>query len=173
MHAMPAPAVRTLLSCAALLLLGACGARESAPSTDDTASPPAESAAPLETASEPGSDGLPSQRPAAKHSPDQAGEPLLAYRAIGTEPFWSVRTEGDRLLFTTPENQTGTQLAGTPTVRADGIRYAGSDGGTAFELDIKRGQCSDGMSDTVYAYTATFRYGETEYTGCAEQAKAK
>jgi uncharacterized membrane protein len=97
----------------------------------------------------------------------------LAYRAIGTEPFWNVHTAGDRLLFTTPENQAGTQLTGTHTLWADGIRYAGSDGGTAFELDIRRGQCSDGMSDTVYAYTATFRYGQTEYTGCAEQAKAK
>ena len=156
---------KTLLSCAAALLLGACGARESVS--------PAESAAQLETAAEPGPDGAPTPAPTPKRSPGQEGGTLLAYRAIGTEPFWSVRAEGDTLLFTTPEDQAGKRLAAAHTAGANGLRYAGDDNGTAFELEIQRGQCSDGMSDGVYEYTATFRYGGTMYRGCAEQAKAK
>jgi uncharacterized membrane protein len=108
-----------------------------------------------------------------KRAAGQEGEPLLAYRVVGTEPFWGIRVEGDALHFTTMEDQVGKHLTGTHTLRDDGIRYVGSDAGTAFELDLEREQCSDGMSDTVYAFKASFRYGTTDYSGCAEQAMAK
>ncbi len=163
------PIAKLLLPCAIALLLGACGARETAPAAEG-ATPPA---APVETTAEPGPDGAPTQAPAGKRAAGQEGEPLLAYRALGTEPFWSVRTEGDALHFTTPEDMDGRRFTGTHALRADGIRYAGDDGGTPFELDIRRGECSDGMSDIVYEFEATFRYGDTTYQGCAEQAKAK
>ena len=114
-----------------------------------------------------------SEAPQGKRAAGQEGEPLLAYRAVGTEPFWGVQVDGDTLHFTTIDDQAGKHLTGTHTLREDGIRYAGSDGGTAFELDISRGACSDGMSDAVYAFTARFRYGATDYSGCAEQAMAK
>lgn len=111
--------------------------------------------------------------PQGKRAAGQEGEPLLAYRVVGTEPFWGIRVDGNALHFTIMEDQVGKHLTGTHTLREDGIRYTGSDGGTAFELDIVRGQCSDGMSDTVYAFKARFRYGTTDYSGCAEQAMAK
>ncbi len=140
------PRTRTaklFLPCAVALLLGACGARESASTADEAAA----ATAPLETAAEPGPDGRPAQAPAGKRAAGREGEPLLAYRALGTEPFWNVRVDGDALHFTTPENLDGRHFTGTRTPRADGIRYAGEDNGTPFELDIRRGECSDGMSD--------------------------
>lgn len=111
--------------------------------------------------------------PQGKRAAGQESEPLLAYRVVGTEPFWGIRVEGEALHFTTMEDQVGKHLTGTHTLRDDGIRYVGSDAGTAFELDLEREQCSDGMSDTVYAFKASFRYGTTDYSGCAEQAMAK
>lgn len=158
------------LPCAVALLLCACGAREAAPAADGATTP----AAPLETATEPGPDVTPVQAaPAGRRAAGQEAEPLPAYRALGTEPFWNVRVEGDALHFTTPEDMDGRRFTGTHTLRADGIRYTGDDSGIPFELDIRRGECSDGMSDIVYGFEATFRYGDTTYRGCAERAKAK
>ena len=110
--------------------------------------------------------------PAAKRPPGQENAPLLAWRAFGTEPFWNVRVDGDALVFTTPEDPSGRRLGGTHALQPDGgVHYAGQDGDTAFSLDIAKGECSDGMSDNVYALTAEFRYGGMDYKGCAEAAK--
>lgn len=151
---------------ASAVLAAACSAPQpQAPAQGDAgvAASGAESATPT----------APSPAPQAKRAAGQEGEPLLAYRVVGTEPFWGVRVDGDTLHFTTIDDQAGKHLTGTHTLREDGVRYVGNDGATAFELDIARGECSDGMSDTVYAFKASFRYGETAYEGCAEQAMAK
>lgn len=108
----------------------------------------------------------------AKRSPGQENVPLLAWRAFGTEPFWNVRVDGDTLVFTTSDDQSGRSFAGTHALQADGgVHYEGKDGDTAFSLAIAKGECSDGMSDNVYELTAEFRYGDMDYKGCAEAAK--
>lgn len=90
-------------------------------------------------------------------------------RVVGTEPFWGIRVEGERLHFTTVEDQAGKSLVVASV--AEGVRYAGrSADGTAFELRLHRATCSDGMSERTYAYTAAFRYGTTDYAGCADDA---
>lgn len=110
--------------------------------------------------------------PAGKRPAGQENAPLLAWRAFGTEPFWNVRTEGDTLVFTTPDDPSGRTFSGTHALQSDGgVHYQGSDGQTAFSLDIAKGECSDGMSDNVYELTAEFRYGDMDYKGCAEAAK--
>jgi len=110
--------------------------------------------------------------PMGKRPAGQEDAPLLAWRAFGTEPFWNVRTEGDTLLFTTPEDQAGRRFAGTHVLQTDGgVHYEGRDGDVAFSLDIARGECSDGMSDNRYTLVSAFRYGGTDYKGCAEAAK--
>ena len=110
--------------------------------------------------------------PSAKRAAGQEQVPLLAWRAFGNEPFWSVRVDGDALVFSTPDDPSGRTFAGTHALQPDGgVHYAGKDGDTAFSLDIARGECSDGMSDNVYALTAEFRYGDMDYKGCAEAAK--
>jgi uncharacterized membrane protein len=144
----------------ALVLAAGCTAPDRQPTPESPGSAPATPA--------PGSDTPP---PQGKRGPGQEGEPVLAYRVVGTEPFWGIRVDGDALHFTTMEDQVGKHLTGQHTLQADGIRYVGTDAGTAFELDIRRGECSDGMSDTQYAFTAAFRYGNTDYKGCAEAAK--
>jgi uncharacterized membrane protein len=112
------------------------------------------------------------EMPAAKRAAGQEHEPLLAWRAFGNEPFWNVRVDGDTLVFTTPDDQSGRTFAGTHALRSDGgVHYEGNDGDKAFRLDIAKGECSDGMSDNVYQLTAEFRYGDMDYKGCAEAAK--
>jgi len=130
---------------AAALALAACATSESPASTDT---------------------------PMAKRPAGQENAPLLAWRAFGTEPFWNVRVDGDTLVFTTPDDQSGRTFPGTHALQADGgVHYEGKDGVTTFSLDIAKGECSDGMSDNVYELTAEFRYGDMDYKGCAEAAK--
>jgi uncharacterized membrane protein len=97
---------------------------------------------------------------------------MQIFRAFGTEPFWNVNVQGNTLTYTTPEDQAGRTFAGTHALQPDGgVHYEGKDGDTAFSLDIANDECSDGMSDSVYALTAEFRYGDMDYKGCAEAAK--
>lgn len=176
MHRPRLSATHALPIAFAAALLAACSAPQSqAPAQRDAQADPAAPVDPAEVPPPLPEDlrGGANDAPAGKRAAGQEGTPLLAYRVLGTEPFWGIQVEGEALHFTTMEDQAGKHLSGTPTVRDDGVRYAGSDGGTAFELQIQRGQCSDGMSDTVYAFTARFRYGTTDYSGCAEQAMAK
>jgi uncharacterized membrane protein len=143
----------------ALGFVAGCTAPDPQPTSESPAAP---------TPPAPATDTPP---PQGKRGPGQEGEPVLAYRVVGTEPFWGIRVDGDTLHFTTMEDQVGKHLTGQHTLQADGIRYEGSDAGATFELDIRRGECSDGMSDTRYEFTAAFRYGNTDYRGCAEAAK--
>jgi len=110
--------------------------------------------------------------PMGKRPAGQENAPLLAWRAFGNEPFWNLRVDGDTLVFTTPDDQSGRTFTGTHALQPDGgVHYEGKDGGTVFSLDIARGECSDGMSDNVYELTAGFRYGDMDYKGCADAAK--
>jgi len=110
--------------------------------------------------------------PVGKRPAGQEHVPLLAWRAFGTEPFWNVRVDGDTLLFTTPEDQSGRTFSGTHALQPDGgVHYQGKESSTVFSLDIAKGECSDGMSDNVYELTAEFRVGDMDYKGCAEAAK--
>ena len=109
--------------------------------------------------------------PMGKRGPGKENVPLDIWRAFGTEPFWNVDAEGGRLVFTTPEDQTGKVLQGRRIPSLVGTVIAGDGGGTHFQLGITPGDCSDGMSDNHYDHKATFSYGDTEYEGCAEAAK--
>lgn len=110
--------------------------------------------------------------PMAKRAPGQEqADPLQIFRALGTEPFWSVNVEGDKLTFITPEDQAGVVMQGERRAIADGVEITGSHDGKAFALSVIAGACSDGMSDNRYAMTATFHFGDAAYTGCAEAAK--
>ena len=106
-----------------------------------------------------------------KRAAGQENEPLLAWRAFGTEPFWNARVDGGTLIFSTPEDQAGRSMHGRRVPSLVGFVYIGQDGGKEFNLDIRPGECSDGMSDNRYEYVANFIYGDTAYKGCAEAAK--
>ncbi|GAA4043149.1 COG3650 family protein [Parerythrobacter jejuensis] len=85
----------------------------------------------------------------------------------GTEPFWGGEVTGDTLIYTTPENIDGDTIAVERFIGQGGISFAGTYGEARFDLAITPGECSDGMSDRTYPYTATLQVGEETREGCA------
>ena len=167
---------RPLFAFAAIAVLAACDP-PTEPAGRDAAEAPAEpvaatDAAPPAQATPPAGGAAMNETPKGKRAAGEENLPMNAWRAFGNEPFWSVRLEGDTLVFSTPENQAGTTMKGRRVPSLVGVVYMGTDGeGREFNLDIQPGQCSDGMSDNTYQHVATFIYGETTYRGCAESAK--
>ncbi|MEQ1496929.1 MAG: hypothetical protein ABL912_14365 [Novosphingobium sp.] len=92
-------------------------------------------------------------------------------QALGTEPFWSFDIQGDRLSYTSPEQLTPVVIEAHLTAMGKhgngGLLYEGLMDGKPVSLMIREGECSDGMSDTVYPYKASFTWGDQTQQGCA------
>lgn len=86
--------------------------------------------------------------------------------ARGTEPFWAIEVDGSRLVWKTPDQPEGVAVLTERRFERDGVRYVARDA-DAFELAIAPGRCSDGMSDLVYPFTATWTRGARTWRGCA------
>lgn len=85
-----------------------------------------------------------------------------AYRALGTEPFWSLRIEPDRMVF---------ERAGEPPISARGYQARPSFNGWRYSsqritVDVTHSPCSDGMSDRVYKDSVMLRVDNQDYRGC-------
>jgi len=89
------------------------------------------------------------------------------FALLGTEPFWRLDAAGQTLTLTRPDTPPLTAgNAGLATV-ADGAVWTGQAGDVSVIATVKAGQCSDGMSDRVYPYTAEVRLGAETLKGCA------
>jgi uncharacterized membrane protein len=99
-----------------------------------------------------------------------AGGAPVAFRALGTEPFWGLEIDSTGLRFRTPENQEGTLFPPVAATRlGDTLRWAGGTGGVTIDARIWPARCSDGMSDRAWDQAAlVVMKGET-YRGCAER----
>ncbi|MFN3702447.1 COG3650 family protein [Thermomonas sp.] len=106
-----------------------------------------------------------------KRAPGDAADPLQVFRIFGTEPFWNVNVEGDRLVYSTPDDPAGVQLQGRRRAIPGGVEITGSRDGRAFVLTVAQGECNDGMSDQTYRLVAGFRFGDLDLSGCGEAAK--
>ncbi|MBD1842534.1 hypothetical protein H6F89_03710 [Cyanobacteria bacterium FACHB-63] len=96
---------------------------------------------------------------------------IESFNVIGTEPFWNVTIDKTGITYKTPDPQNITfpyvaplSAQGRP---ADYVRVYPLRGRTSGTLVIRRGACSDGMSDRKYNYTATLVLGNTVRDGCA------
>ena len=85
----------------------------------------------------------------------------------GTEPFWGGEVSGETLVYTTPENIDGTQIAVERFTGQGGLGFSGTLNGASFDMTVTPGECSDQMSDRIYPYTVTLQIGEATRTGCA------
>lgn len=89
---------------------------------------------------------------------------------LGTEPFWSIDIapdgEGFAARYTSPENLNGSQFAVSRFAGNNGIGFNGSLNGQDVQIALTPGQCSDGMSDRAYPYTATVAFGDAVLYGC-------
>lgn len=88
-------------------------------------------------------------------------------RFTGTEPFWGGTVDGDELVYSTPENIDGSVIPVERFTGQGGLSFAGNLDAQNFDLLITAGECSDGMSDRTYPYTATLRLGNEQREGCA------
>ena len=129
--------------------------------------------APSETAAAPIAAASPSPTPASSPSTARSPAPSAAVKvperldALGTEPFWNVRIRGSKLRYATPDDQAGTEFNATREDTATSSTFSGILAGKPFELAIVPERCSDGMSDTVYPYSAWLRYDGQRNQGCA------
>lgn len=90
-------------------------------------------------------------------------------QALGTEPFWSFEIVGDQLRYTSPEQPEAIAIDATVSVDGKRVSYAGTLQGKPMLLTVEPGECSDGMSDTVYPYKATFTWEDRTERGCARR----
>jgi uncharacterized membrane protein len=88
-------------------------------------------------------------------------------RFTGTEPFWGGTASGTRLVYTTPERPEGTTIEVTRFAGRGGLSLSGNLDGARFDLTITPAECSDGMSDRTYPFSATLLIGPATLQGCA------
>lgn len=137
---------RVLLSTVVMLAIAGCSQQApadpaSVPATGQDAAPAAAAAIPV---------SLPTQ-----------------FIAFGTEPFWSVSVDGDRLHWSSPENMDGIAFTAQPEQVGAQHRYAGQLDGEAVVLDIHAEPCSDGMSDALHPWTVSWQHAGKRLSGCA------
>lgn len=87
------------------------------------------------------------------------------YRALGTEPFWSLRVESDTILFE-EANAPGVVISQPVTQRSsgpDGSTYFGS---ARLKIWSKPARCSDGMSDRIFPLDVIVQVDERRFEGC-------
>lgn len=96
--------------------------------------------------------------------------------AGGTEPFWAVTIvpidQGTTDLtieanYSTPDMPEGQLFSMTRFAGNNGLGYSGNLNGQSVNLALTPGDCSDGMSERIYPYTATMLLGEETLYGCA------
>lgn len=91
----------------------------------------------------------------------------LPLRCLGTEPFWSLTVTEEAATYELPG---AAPRALRPIGRAEGFRgfvLAFDDRGETRDLTVVRAECSDGMSDRPYGFTAlVWNRGEEVGEGC-------
>ena len=87
--------------------------------------------------------------------------------STGTEPFWGGVAGAGVATYSTPENPDGSEFPVERFAGNNGLGISGEVDGKKFDLTITPGECSDGMSDRTYPYTATLLLGDEQRQGCA------
>lgn len=87
------------------------------------------------------------------------------YRAVGTEPFWTLTIAGGTMTF----EEAGGRRVRVATPQVEWPRFNGRSYWTnALSVTIHVRRCSDGMSDRVYPDQVTVYVGSRGYVGCGE-----
>lgn len=97
------------------------------------------------------------------------------FTAVGTEPFWSVTINRNGIVYSTPDAKNIKYSYTAPKAASsrplDLVRVYKLTGKTNGFVVIKKGSCSDGMSERVYPYDATVILGNQVLEGCAYKKK--
>lgn len=106
----------------------------------------------------------PAQAPAETPTAPVGGD----FKLVGTEPFWGLEIKGGQMVLTRPD--AADVVAPRPAPVINGQSAAWTSG--ALIVRLTPGDCSDGMSDRHYAYTATVKVGEVSLSGCGDRPEA-
>ncbi|WP_182466882.1 META domain-containing protein [Sphingomonas gilva] len=88
------------------------------------------------------------------------------YRAVGTEPFWSVAIGGGAMRYESAEGRIVTVPTPRPRVGINGERYETR----RLTVDITHVRCSDGMSDRSYPDTVRVTVDGRRLNGCGGES---
>ena len=103
-------------------------------------------------------------------TPAPAADPGAAFRvdfsARGNETFWGVDIKGTDIVLTRPDAPAATATnAGLAATDRQAV-WTAQAGATAVTVTLTKGDCSDGMSDLKYGYTARVVWGAETLEGC-------
>ncbi|KRC82154.1 META domain-containing protein [Sphingomonas sp. Root241] len=84
------------------------------------------------------------------------------YRALGTEPFWSLTIDGRTIRYEPAGGRAVSVAKPRPIVGFNGERYQAR----GMTVDITHVECSDGMSDRTYHDTVTVTLRGRTLRGC-------
>jgi heat shock protein HslJ len=91
------------------------------------------------------------------------GEPIIgSYKALGTEPFWSMKIENGMISFDHLGEVAAKPQSYTARPSFNGWRYVSKE----ITADVTFEECSDGMSDFTYKDTVIVMVGDRKYEGC-------
>jgi uncharacterized membrane protein len=148
-----------LLPLFTLALLSACSAPADPDSSPSDTATPSGITTPVETSS--------LTPTASTAGPAPVGDIPVRFRAIGTEPFWSVQVQDGTLTYSTPDMPDGLTVPATMRRSGEAMIHSATIDGKPLELEVTRQICSDGMSDTVYPLAVIRRIGPDVQRGCA------
>lgn len=90
-------------------------------------------------------------------------------KALGTEPFWSLDIDGNRIAYSSADAPAPISAELVRREIAGELSLAGTLSGAALTATVRRESCSDGMSDRTYPYAVDLRWGARTLKGCAAQ----
>ncbi|WP_414526491.1 COG3650 family protein [Nodularia chucula] len=99
----------------------------------------------------------------------------LEFRAFGTEPFWSVDVSSSGIVYSSLGRDQKEDFPYVEPLGADGrfletVRvYRLGEANNTMLIIRKANNCSDGMSDNLYPYSALFIQGDMVLEGCANK----
>lgn len=99
--------------------------------------------------------------------PDYSGD----FDAVGTEPFWNIKVRADSMTLARPDHPD--VATANPGVRADGDQgvWDGTVDKQRLVLRLTPGDCSDGMSERHYGYSAEVWIDGETLRGCASKTQ--
>lgn len=96
-------------------------------------------------------------------NPNRCERPLQKNRAFGNEPFWSLDFNNSEISFQPMGGQKQNFAVTQSRFEANRRRYDFANG----QLELNLRSCNDGMSDSIYGWSASLQVGEKQYHGCA------
>ena len=94
------------------------------------------------------------------------------YSCFGTEPFWGAKITKSELMVDDFENQSSEVITSKNTAIGVGEEYVFVVKTKNKSMTVVTGECSDGMSDTIYSHHAVLDLGNNKvFYGCCNVQK--